>query len=233
MSKIVCLVLPIMSPMNVALKLANSLRERGHDVLFAGMADCGPIVEPYGFHGVPMFTDWFPQGFMRQWLNGPTERASWKDSLRFYLDQRRLMIEHERFVDHLIRGRHREFAETIGGIAPDLILVDIALHAYWALMAYQSGIKTVYLSSLLPTVEDPVVPPFNSLLEPARDVRSRFEVRLAWGRYFAKRWLCHRALRLAGIPDSIMHIKELARTCGYPVERLNTRTMLMPQLDLP
>jgi MGT family glycosyltransferase len=35
------------------------------------------------------------------------------------------------------------------------------------------------------------------------------------------------------VPDSIGHIKELARASGYPVERLNTRTMLMPQLDLP
>lgn len=29
------------------------------------------------------------------------------------------------------------------------------------------------------------------------------------------------------------HLQELARACGYPPERLNTRTLLMPTLDLP
>jgi zeaxanthin glucosyltransferase len=100
-------------------------------------------------------------------------------------------------------------------------------------MASQTRYKAVYFSPLLPMVEDPVTPPVNSLLPPAHDLSSKLAVRWAWQRTFARRWLQNRALRLAGVPDPIAHIRALARACGYPLERLNTRTLLMPTLQLP
>lgn len=232
MSKILFFALPLTSPMNAAIRFAKTLRARGHDVIFAGMADGEPLVEPYGFPFRPLFTDWLPRGFIRGWIGGPTSR-SWRDALRFYLDQRRVMIEHERYIEHLIRGGHRDFTRAVDDIAPDLILLDYDLHAYWAIMASQTRCKAVYFSPILPMVEDPVTPPVNSLLHPAQDLGSRLAVRWAWHRTFARRWLQNRALALAGVPDPVAHIRELARACGYPLERLNTRTMLMPILDLP
>jgi zeaxanthin glucosyltransferase len=232
MSKILFFVLPITGPMYTSLRFAKTLRARGHQVIFAGMADCEPMVEPYGFPFVPMFTDWFPRGYVRGWIGGPTSR-SWPDALRFLLDQRRVMIEHERYVEHLIRGGHREFTRQVSELAPDLILLDYDLHAYWAVMASQTRIKAAYFSPVLPMVEDPVTPPVNTLLRPARDLRSGLAVRWAWQRIFARRWLQNRALGLAGVPDPIGHIRELARACGYPLERLNTRSLLMPTLELP
>lgn len=233
MSKILLFALPLRSAINTDLTLAKSLRERGHEVIFAGMADCGPLVEPYGYELLPLFTDWFPLGFIDQWRAGQTARTSLRENLRLYLAERRKMIDHERFVDYLIRDGHREFTEAVRAAAPDLLLIDNALHAYWALMAYGSGLKSMYISHLLPTTEDPVVPPFTSLLEPARDLRSRLGVGLAWKRHAASRWLQRRVMRLAGIPDALKQIKRLARACGYPLRRLNTRTALFPQLDFP
>lgn len=218
--------------MLTSLRFAKTLRARGHEVIFAGMADGEPMVAPYGFPFVPMFADWFPRGYIRGWIGGPTSR-SLPDALRFYLDQRRVMIEHERYVEHLIRGGHRELTRRVGELAPDLILLDYDLHAYWAVMASQTGVPAAYFSPVLPMVEDPVTPPVNTLLRPARDRRSELAVRWAWQRIFARRWLQHRALALAGVPDPIAHIRELARACGYPLERLNTRSLLMPTLELP
>lgn len=233
MSKILFIALPLSSAMNAVLKLAHTLRGRGHEVVFVGMADSRAVVESGGFECVPVFTDWFPEGFIRQSIHGSLERPSWRDHVRIYREQRRKMIEHENFVEYLIRGGYRELTKTLQRIAPDLILIDNGLHAYWSLMAFASGLKVMYVSPLMPMVEDGLVPPLNSLLEPAHDLRSRIKVRLAWQRNFAGRWLRNRVMRLAGIPDSVAHIKKLARACGYPLRRLNTRTMLFPQLDIP
>lgn len=123
-----------------------------------------------------MFTDWLPRGFIRGWIGGPTSRSA-RDALRFYLQQRRVMIEHERYIEHLIRGGHREFTRTVDEIAPDLILLDYDLHAYWAVMASQTRYRAAYFSPVLPMAEDPVTPPVNTLLGPARDLGSRLAVR--------------------------------------------------------
>ena len=233
MAKILNIVLPLKGQLSSIIELANTLRMRGHEVLFAGMEDTRPIVEPRGFTFVPIYSDQFPQGFMEQWLNGPTSRQSWRSALDFALAERRKMIEHEHFVKELIHGRHRESLQVITSLAPDLILLDPGLHAYWALLAWQSGIRTLYVSTILPMIEDPVTPPFTSLLQPGRDPVSRLKVRLAWQRYFAARQLRRCGLRLLGVPDSIKQIKELARVCNYPLHRLKLRTLLFPQLDLP
>lgn len=233
MSKILLFALPLRSAINADLKLAKSLRGRGHEVVFAGMADCRPLVEPYGFGSLPFFEDWFPEGFIEQWRGGPTARASLGDTLKFYAGERRKMIEHAGFVEFLIKGGHAEFAREVRAAAPDLLLIDNALHPYWAVMAAACGVKSMYISHLLPITEDPLVPPFNSLLGPARDLRSRLGVRLAWKRHAAGQWLQRKAMRLAGIADSLSQVKRLARACGYPPARLNARTALFPQLDFP
>lgn len=231
MSKILNISLPLKSHLNGTLRLSESLRDRGHEVIFAGMADCGPIVEPHGYKFVPIFEDRFPLGFMQQWMRGGIVLKSWKDRLHFYLEERRKMITHEGFVEYLSQGGFREFNQVIDEIGPDVILVSLGLHAYWALLAHQTGIKCVYVSSTLPTAEDPVAPPFYSLLQPGHDERSTRKVRRAWDQYFNRRDLRSKCLSLLGIPDSIANVKKLARTCGYPLERLNTRTLQFPLLD--
>lgn len=232
MSRIVFFTCPIASPTSAALNLAGALRERGHEVVFAGMVDGRSKIERCGFSFVPLFEDWLPEGTMSSWLGGPTNRT-WRDRISFYLDERRKMIEHERYVDYLIAGGHREFGLAMADLAPDLLLVDMDLHAYWAVMAVQTRITTAYLSTLLPVTEDPVVPPFNSLLTPARDWRSRLSVWWAWNRHFAGRWLRRRAMWLVGIADSSARIERLARSCGVSPDRLNQRTISLPVLDLP
>lgn len=232
MSKILFFALPLTSPMNTSIRFAKALRARGHEVIFAGMADCEPWVEPYGFSFVPLFADWLPRGFIRGWIGGPTSRSR-GDLWRFYLDQRRVMLEHERFIEHLISGGHRDFTRAITELAPDGIVLDYDLHAYWALMASQTRVPAIYYSPVLPMIEDPVTPPVNTLLRPAHDLGSRLAVRWAWHKTLGQRWLQNQALRLAGVRDPIAQIRRLARACGYPLARLNTRSLLMPTLALP
>lgn len=217
--------------MDGTLDLSQSLRGRGHEVIFAGMPDCGPIVTPHGYRFTAIFEDQFPPGFMSQWMRGNTVFRSWQERLRFYLDERRKMIDHEAFIEYLVRGGFQDFNRIIEKIGPDVILVDLGLHAYWALLAYQTGIKYVYVSTTLPTVEDTGTPPFYCLLLPPQDQRSAQKVRRAWNRYFVQRWFRNKCFSLLGIPDSIAHIRQLARACGYPLNRLNTRTLQFPILD--
>jgi MGT family glycosyltransferase len=219
--------------MNALRMVAKSLQRRGHHVVFAGMPDCRPVVEPYGFEFVPLYAKWFPEGLMSSWLVAAPAARSWRETLRFYLGQRQASIDHQRYVDHLIHGGHRELHDAVRSIDPDLILIDIDLHPYWAILAYTTGIRTMYVSSIFPTTEDPAVPPFTTTLAPAHDETSRREVRLAWRRYFRRRWLSNQAMRLVGIADPIAHIARLVRALGIPKEMLVTRTLLMPQLDLP
>ena len=229
--KILCVAVPV-STISTMRALARTLRRRGHEVSFAGMADCAPHVEPYGFELTAIYTDWMPRGFMATWTGGPTSRP-WLETLRAYLEQRRVMLRHARFLDFLADGGHAEFTDAVRRIAPDLILVDVDVHAYWTILAYATGIPTMYASPILPTVEDPDVPPFTTTLPPATDAASRRAVQQAWRRHFARRRRTRLAYRLAGIPNWYAQTARLARRCGVPPAMLNMRTLLMPQLDLP
>jgi zeaxanthin glucosyltransferase len=233
MSRIVFCCLPLSGPMLAILPLAKTLRQRGHDVQFIGMADCERFVAPYHFACTSVFEDAFPRGFINQWIRGRVDRTTWSEQARFYMAERQTLIEHERFVESLIHGRAQEFTEALRRLSPDIVVVDVDQFAYWALMVHQSGIPAVYCSPLLPTVENTDIPPFNSLTMPPTSLRSRIGTQWAWQRHFAGRWIRTQLMRLVGVPSSVRNIERLARVCGYPRNRLQTRTMLMPQLDWP
>lgn len=233
MAAILLCALPLSSAMNATLKVAKSLRARGHRVAFCGMKDVEAMVAPHGFEHIAVFEDWFPKGFVHEWVQGGVDTRTPVQHLRFLLEERRRMLRHEAFIDFLIRGGSDRFRSAIAPFEPDLILVDAALHTHWALVAFRSGVRCAYLNHCLPGIEDPVVPPLNSPLPPATDAQSRDEVRRAWQAFFAERRRTNLVLRLAGVTDWIAHLRRLARACGYPLDRFNTRTELMPLLDLP
>jgi len=160
-------------------------------------------------------------------------RETWKQKVDFLLAERRRIVDHERFVEYLANGGYKEFDAAVKRIAPDVILVDNGLHTYWALMARHTGIPCIRSSALLPLEYDPVVPPLNSLLQPATDFRSRARVRFAWESFFASRWLRAKIMGLAGIPDSIANFRRLARATGCPRHSFNARSLLFPQIDFP
>ncbi|MDH3602922.1 MAG: hypothetical protein OEU26_25200, partial [Candidatus Tectomicrobia bacterium] len=113
MATIVLCTLPLTSSINATLKLAKSLEKRGHRVVFCGMADGEAAVASHGFAFIPVFEDWFPKGFVDQWVTSKVERRSWRDQIHCLLAERKKLLQHERYINFLIQGGYKEFQTAI------------------------------------------------------------------------------------------------------------------------
>ncbi len=233
MSKILLFVLPLPSHLNIVAMLADSLQQRGHEVVFAGMKDAQAKIESLGFPFVPLFAKRLPAGLMQEWLTGDVIRDTWRKKLDYLLGERRKIIDHEHFVEELINGGYQEVVDAVREIAPDLIVVDVGLHTYWPLMTRMTGVRCIYISPMLPLSQHDIIPPLNSLLPPAGDFAGRVRVRAAWEWNFIKRWLVARVMNLAGIPDPIANFHRLAQATGCPDAAFNSRSLMFPELDFP
>jgi UDP:flavonoid glycosyltransferase YjiC (YdhE family) len=233
MATILLSTLPLSSATNASLKLAASLRKRGHTVAFIGIKDGEAMLAPYGYEFITVFEEWFPAGFVKQWLRSKIGKMSLAERLGFLLDERKKLLRHQHFIDFLMAGGDREYVQAVQRFKPDLILVDATLHSHWALLAYRSGVKCVYYNPGLPLSEDPAIPPLHTDLPPGTDPASRAQVRRAWKQFFARRWRGNKLMALAGIADWVAHFRTLAHRFDYPLERFNTHTELMPLLDWP
>jgi zeaxanthin glucosyltransferase len=224
MATIAFCMMPIPGPMNGALSLAKSLRERGHEVCFVGLHDCEELIAPHGFAFTPMYTEWFPKSYMRQVLRDPV-RVSRKR-------QRRIRGRRD-FFRFLMAGGYREFLEVMGRICPDLFIIDGSLSPVWALLAYKAGLRSVYLHTTMPLAADPDRPPSFTMLSPHnRAVRLRSW--LSWQKFLLWRYYFIKTRALVGLRlDWIAHTRKLAQAWGYPVEKLITQTMTTPLLTLP
>ncbi len=233
MATILLCTLPLSSATNSSLKLASSLRNRGHEIVYCGIQDGAAMVEPYGYPFISVFMDWFPLGFVKQWTRSNVEINSPLDQIRFLLGERKKLLHHQAFIDFLIGGGYREYLNAVADIKPDLILIDATLHTHWASLAYRSGVNSLYFNPGLPISEDPAIPPLNTALPPGTDPESKAAVRKAWNDLLRKRWIKNKLTQLVGIADWVGHQRKLARVLGYPLERFNARTELMPLLDFP
>lgn len=191
------------------------------------------MIEPYGYPFVSVFEDWFPLGSVKHWTRSNVEIKSALGQIRFLLGERKKLLNHQAFIDFLIGGGYREYLKAVDSIKPDLILIDATLHTHWASLAYRSGVKSLYFNPGLPISEDPAIPPLNTALAPGSDPESKAAVRKAWDDFLRKRWIKNKLTQLAGIADWVEHQSKLARVLGFPLERFNTRTELMPLLDFP
>ena len=233
MATILLCALPLPSATNSSLKLASSLRNRGHEIVYLGIQDGAVLIEPYGYRFISVFEDWLPLGLVKQWTRSNVEIDSPLKQIRFLLGERKKLLYHQTFIDFLIGGGYREYLKAVDNIKPDLILIDATLHTHWATLAYRSGVKSLYFNPGLPISEDPVIPPLNTALPPGTDPESKAAVRKGWNDFLRKRWIKNKLFQLAGIADWVEHQRKLARVLGYPLERFNIRTELMPLLDFP
>jgi UDP:flavonoid glycosyltransferase YjiC (YdhE family) len=233
MATILLLTLPLSSATNTSLKLAHCLRKRGHTVAFLGIKDGSAMITPYGYEFITVYEEWFPAGFVSQWIRSSVGKLNWREHLSLLSSERKKLLRHEEFINFLMAGGDQECVTAIQGYHPDLILIDATLHTHWALLAHRSGVKTLYYNPGLPVSEDLVIPPLNTGLSPATDDESSTQVRKAWNTFISQRNRSNQLMRLAGIADWIAHLRKLARALDYPLDRFNTRTELMPLLDLP
>ena len=228
MATIAFCMLPLEGPMNGALSLAKPLRERGHQVYFVGMPDCEELVAPHDFAFVPIYSQWFPKGYMRWWQSGGAS------PFRVFLERRKIVLRGRDHFRFLMRGGHHEFREVMEGVRPELLIIDGSHAPTWALLAHQAGLKSVYLHTTIPPAADPERPPTFTMLLPRNTAGSRWRMRLAWWKFFLQRYCIIKTQTLCGFGyDWIAYTRKLARVCGYPVNQLNTKTMFSVLLRLP
>ena len=64
MSRIVFVMLPETGHVNSSLKIAKSLKARGHSICYFGMADFEDYIISQGLEFFPVMADHFPKGFL-------------------------------------------------------------------------------------------------------------------------------------------------------------------------
>lgn len=69
MARIGFFVLPNPGGMNACLKLAGDLDDRGHNVVYLGLADSRDYIESNGFEFHTVFEQYFPNGYFKEDLS--------------------------------------------------------------------------------------------------------------------------------------------------------------------
>jgi MGT family glycosyltransferase len=219
--------MPLAGPMNGSLHLAKAVAARGHRVVFVGMDDCLPFIEPYGFEFVSIDARWFPRGYMQRWREGGG--SAWKS----FKHRRRLVLESRDYCRHLLEGGG-EFERAMAGLRPDLLVIDGSHRPTWALLAFKAKVKSVYLHTTMPPAADDARPPCFSGLCPDGSPASLAQVRKAWRNFFWQRQVIIKTQTLLGFGyDWMAYTRQLARAFGYPLERLSFRTVFSALLDFP
>ncbi|MCY1022988.1 glycosyltransferase [Pyxidicoccus sp. MSG2] len=187
MASIVIIPLPVPGHVNPTLKLAKSLRDAGHSVVYASMADMGPRLRAEGFAFEPLFEAAYPTGSL-------DTRPSRSGNLLALL---KLMRQEVRRQDGMLRALlDGELERRLGPLRPDLILYDEKLR-HMPPATYGLGVPTVRFSVTVPPQLLPPEAPGRVHKPPPRSVERVLS-----------------ALSLA--PRMSWYFDQLARKYGYP-----------------
>jgi MGT family glycosyltransferase len=203
------------SDMNATFALARKLQTRGHRVHYLCIPDTEERIRAQGFDFTPIFSRVFPRGALAEQHASQVQGKSYgpvefKARLRGMCE---LLCDGE--ISHATRGLH-----------PDLLLTSSGM-PWVGIAARKTGLLVVAFSSTLISVCDPEVPPFGTGLIPKPTPLSRLRTRLAWKKLFLRRRLGRRAWDISG------ELKELARRCDYPLNKIDFKVETWPRLLLP
>lgn len=160
MANILFFVLHEVGSLNASFRLANDLRQRGHNVAYAGVADSKELVAANGYKFTSLFERFFPQGAVDEFVDHP-------DGLGYFAWLPKKYSFLSSFVDALLAGDDEEVFSTFRRLEPDLILFSGGRYAEWpALMAYSLGLPSIYLGSTLAPRRGSGLPPMSSGLIP-------------------------------------------------------------------
>jgi len=139
--------LPAAGHLNPTLALARTVRERGHDVFFLGVADCEPAVRAAGFEFRPFAERQFPAGSRREW-EAKLSRLHGLAGIRFTRD---------RFID-IFEAVVAEAGPVLRQGRADGLVADEAAVGF-TLVAAQAGLPIVHIANALPIYQCDCVPP--------------------------------------------------------------------------
>lgn len=228
MARILLSAIPLDSPMHHALTFARRLRRRGHEVIFLGMPDCARYLADTDFRLETVYEDWYPPGTFGEWL--VTGAIPFLEQVRITQKAVRQVRAH---LQYLIDGGHQLYTEKVRALDPQLILVMAENHPSWAMLAHQTGVPTVYLSCMLPMLEQSGIPPLSVGFIPHESPLSPLYTRWMWQKQHLQQTVEDAALGLfSGMPRWKTLLRRLNAALGNPPDFLQTHA-LMPLLKLP
>ncbi|CAD6874522.1 nucleotide disphospho-sugar-binding domain-containing protein [Methylomonas fluvii] len=231
MAAIIFFVHPIAGSVNASLRTARELKLLGHDIYFLGLSRCKKFVPINDFNFIPLFESWFPG----------EDKIKEEESFVFWrkIGQRRKNIKHiEMFLDALIAGEDKEFYDVVRQINPKIMVV-VATHYdsfIWALLAYTTGINTIYLHDTLCGTQSTRVPPITTGIIPGESIIEQFKIILSWKKYLFNRLA--KDVIYSSVLKSQLSVKtglvKLCKHYKYPLKLIDISTdMLAPKLKLP
>ncbi|HEY3439517.1 MAG TPA: glycosyltransferase [Paludibaculum sp.] len=215
---------------NSSFSLARQLRDRGHRVVYLGLAAARPLVVQNGFEFVPFAEDIVPETAYQP-TAGPG--LSW---------WRRRLAEERLFASFLERCSNGELDRLLLSCHPDLVICD-SLVWYIGLRSQYLGIPTLGLSVFLASPPNSHVPPVLYPRVPRDSWWSRMQVRADWWgmrwRFFFTKSLVPRLWSAYRFPTRMHHLtgefKRLARRSGLACKEGHTywAGIVGPHLMLP
>ena len=201
--------------MNATFALARKLQRRGHRVYYATIPDTEERIRAQGFEWVPAFSEVFPKGELAR------QDAAEAKGQAYGVEQLRNRVRG--MCDLLCKG---EINRATREIKPDLLAVSSGM-PWLGIAAPSSGLPVIQFSSTLISVEDSSVPPFHTSLIPNNSLGSRLKIAYTWKKLFFRRRRRNKAFDFSG------ELKQLARDCGFPVNKIDFAVETWPRILLP
>jgi len=195
---------------NSSLTLARPLRERGHRIVYYGLADARPFVIEAGFEFVSFAEEIVPG----HGLHYSAPRVSW---------WRRRLAQERHFAAFLGRCADGTIDRQLQSLNPDLVVCD-SLVWYIALRALRLRLPTAGVSTLLCGPPNPHSPPVLYSRLPRDSPWGRTVVRADWARmrveFFFTSYLASLLLGRYRTPARVHRLtnvcRRLARQAGVP-----------------
>lgn len=148
MARVLYMTTGITGRVRSAVELANRLRERGHETVFASPSDCGGVVEAAGFDLIHLVAD--------RELRQEFEDAS-DDTERRAIRARSL--------------ENSEIEDALERVSPDLLLIDVEMHVA-IIVTRQAGIPTLIPLTWCSILPSRTNPPLHTGFTPEDGLRS-------------------------------------------------------------
>jgi len=201
--------------MNATFALARKLQHRGHRVYYATIPDTEERIRAQGFEWAPAFSEVFPKGELAR------QDAAEAQGQAYGVEQLRNRVRG--MCDLLRKG---EISSATREIKPDLLAVSSGM-PWLGIAAPSFGLPVIQFSSTLISMEDSSVPPFHTSLIPSNSLGSRLKIAYAWKKLLLPRRLWKKGFDISG------ELKQLARDCGFPLNKIDFAVETWPRILLP
>lgn len=218
-------------------RLARNLKERGHKIVYIGIADFEKLVLDQGFEFISFAKDLLPAGYFAAFTaaqsrptHGPLEWAERRRS-----DERLFKA----FLSRITDG---PLDDCLLSSEPDLLICDTFVW-YVAMRAIRLGIPTIDFSPILSLHPNPNIPPIVTARLPGETRWSKLRVRAAWKwlriRFLFSKYAASKLLGWYRFPTRMHHLvdafMDIAKRSGYPTEENETWWFgeMGPRLVLP